>query len=551
MYRILKFKHLIFIFFFLVTYLAIYGQQGNKYITNFLPTIYKASDQNWSSLQDKNGIMFFANLNGVLIYDGKKWQTIVLPLDKNVYSLDINGDNRVFVGADNEFGYLFQKPNGKFEYQSLSDSLLKSKNEFSAIWATYCIDQDVFFCANEKIFHLKEGKVTVYNPEKEKFHTFFNIGGHLFVREFDVGFKVFEDNELHFVLGSEIFADKKVYAFIPMLNNRYLLASRNGGLYLFNYNERHPSQSEFVKVKTDLDNWFNENELYCSRKISNNRFAFGSLKNGMIIIDSNLTLKTHINASNGLQDAAVKHISVDANHNIWLCLNNGISYFENSTPITYFGKPEGIGGVVENSIKFNNQLFISTDKGLMLYDKLLNKFSPTTITSPCYVLTKSSTKLFIATDEGTYEYNGKVFKLLNEESSYTCFYNYSNNQLYIGTDNALLILNPINEVVKRFDDIGAVRSIAFGKDGICALGTSADGVYILNNNILTNLGINEGLPVLAETNIFSLNGGIYISTNSGFCQFNTTYTKIIPSKEFSIKNTWVVDKAVQIKNQPF
>ena len=127
-----------------LTSLSIYCQQGNKYITNYNPSSYKASDQNWSSVQDKNGIMYFANLNGVLIYDGKKWQTVQLPYDENVFSLDINGNNQVFVGAENEFGYLYQKPNGKFIYQSLCDSLLKATNEFSSIWATYCIHEDVF-----------------------------------------------------------------------------------------------------------------------------------------------------------------------------------------------------------------------------------------------------------------------------------------------------------------------------------------------------------------------------------------------------------------------
>lgn len=526
------------------------AQEGNKYISNFSPSNYKASDQNWSSLQDKNGIMYFANLNGVLVYNGRDWQTIQLPHDENVTSLALNHKNKIYIGAENEFGYLVQNENGKYLYKSLIDSVFKSKHDFSIVWATHCIDDEVFFCSNEKIFRLKDNKIDAFKPEKDRFHTFFNVDNHLFVREFEVGLKIFENGELHFVLGSEVFADKKIYAIEHMHDNKYIIVSRDGGVYFMTLNEKHPSQSEFIKVNSKLDDWLNSRELYCGKKISKNLFALGSLKDGLILIDSSLTIVSKINSSNGLQDDAVKHISIDANNNLWLSLNKGISYFEKSTPITYFGKQDGIDGVVENSAKFNKQFFISTDKGLKKFDETTNKFIKTEITSPCYDISNSEALLYIASDDGTYQYNGIVFSLINNESAYSCLFNPKNYQLYIGTDNSLLILNSKNEVIHRFDDIGSVRSIAFDKNNNCVLGTSKNGVYMIDAlNRIKNLNIKEGLPSLSETNVFTYNGEVFLTTDFGFYEFNNNYSNIIKASKFSVKNGWVVDKARQINNQ--
>ena len=46
---------------------------GAPFIHNFPKEEYKSDAQIWSMVQDKRGVMYFGNLNGVLEYDGKSW----------------------------------------------------------------------------------------------------------------------------------------------------------------------------------------------------------------------------------------------------------------------------------------------------------------------------------------------------------------------------------------------------------------------------------------------------------------------------------------------
>ena len=51
---------------------------GIPYMRNYTPKDYDAFAQNWAIVQDKRGVMYFGNGNGVLEYDGVSWRLIRL-----------------------------------------------------------------------------------------------------------------------------------------------------------------------------------------------------------------------------------------------------------------------------------------------------------------------------------------------------------------------------------------------------------------------------------------------------------------------------------------
>ena len=117
-----------------------------------------------------------------------------------------------------------------------------------------------------------------------------------------------------------------------------------------------------------------------------------------------------INFKSGLQDENVSSIYEDNAGNIWLSLLKGISYIELNTPITNWTKYDGIKGTIESTCKFNNTIFIGTDKGLQVYNKQQNKFELTPVLSAVWDLAISNQNLLIATDNGVHLFNGKNFQ---------------------------------------------------------------------------------------------------------------------------------------------
>src|SRR5260221_2989316 len=68
---------------------------GIPAIVNYSKQTYNAGSQNWGIAQDKNGIVYFANNDGLLTFDGNFWRKYLLPNKTKVRSIAIDKNNRI------------------------------------------------------------------------------------------------------------------------------------------------------------------------------------------------------------------------------------------------------------------------------------------------------------------------------------------------------------------------------------------------------------------------------------------------------------------------
>jgi serine phosphatase RsbU (regulator of sigma subunit)/ligand-binding sensor domain-containing protein len=498
-----------------------FSQTGDYYITNFSPADYRSEEQNWCSIQDAYGRIFIADNGGILFNDGN-WGLIHMRNESRCFALAIDNTKKIFAGGENEFGYLEVSPRGEFEYHSLSKDLPLQDREFGFVWAIRCINDEVFFCSNEKLFWYKNGKIKSFSPQAEAFHTFFIVGNTLFVREKQVGFKVFINGELKKVEDTEMFANQRVDFILPFKKNMYWVGTRNDGMYLLLYDAEHPNKSIFSKLKSPLDEWMAKNELYCGAKVNDNMYALGSLKGGILLVDKNFKLIRAISEKDGLQDNGVKHIFVDNNENLWLSLALGVSFLESNTPITRWTRSNGIKGAIESSVKFEKKLYIATDKGLQVLDAARNRFTDTDIGDQCFDLLVKNNKLLVGTANALYSLSEGKAKLLLESPVYKIFPDpFDPGILYLGTDKGLTIISVRDSKlieVKSFNEWGDVRSAARTREGLLCFGTSGNGIFLLDvkdHYRVKRLTEAEGLPSLIENYVFSYSGELMVGTPQG------------------------------------
>ena len=72
---------------------------GNPPLQFFGPRDYAAGPLNWSVLQDQRGLIYAANADGVLEFDGVSWRLIRTDRKTRARSLAMASDGRVYVGA--------------------------------------------------------------------------------------------------------------------------------------------------------------------------------------------------------------------------------------------------------------------------------------------------------------------------------------------------------------------------------------------------------------------------------------------------------------------
>src|SRR6185312_10680628 len=92
---------------------------GASTIRNYTHTDYNASAEIFGASQDKNGILYFANNDGLLTFDGGYWKIYPLPNKAAVKSLAIDPSGRIYVGGQDEIGYFFPNKEGILKFHSI------------------------------------------------------------------------------------------------------------------------------------------------------------------------------------------------------------------------------------------------------------------------------------------------------------------------------------------------------------------------------------------------------------------------------------------------
>jgi hypothetical protein len=94
------------IFAFIVLSISEIYAQGTIFINSEIETVPDASTQNWSIAQDNKAYIYIANTNGILFFNGNNWQLITMPNQQPVRYLTKADNDTIYVGGQNEFGYL-------------------------------------------------------------------------------------------------------------------------------------------------------------------------------------------------------------------------------------------------------------------------------------------------------------------------------------------------------------------------------------------------------------------------------------------------------------
>ena len=333
---------------------------GVPFITNYNPKTYKAASENWDVLQDSKGMMFFANHFGIMQFDGVRWSIVTQPENKSmVRSLAIDKNDKMYVGAQGDFGYVIQLPNGQYQYTSLVKLLPESARNFGDVVHTVIRNNEVIFFSYEEVFIYKNNKIKVLKA-KVKFDDFFEVNREIYVLDNAKGLLQLKNNALATIKDSDKFAGMKIRKIFQTKNGLLLLTQKNG-LLTFNENQLKP----FV---TEADNVLKQNQISTGIQLSDGYFGIGTRQSGLIVIDGSGRLIQHINKQMGLQNDYVTNLKVDKEGNLWVTLKEGISLIQISSPLSRVLDTSNSETKIYCSQIYQDKLYIATDNGLFWMD---------------------------------------------------------------------------------------------------------------------------------------------------------------------------------------
>lgn len=516
---------------------GLFSQNGTPFITHF-KECKDFETQNWAISQDNQNVMLFANRKGILSFDGKKWDLISIPyipfaLNKNPI------DNKVYVGANNNYGYLERNSKGEIKYKSLSSDTA----DIGVISKIIFTDSTIFFYGENTISRhsiTQAEKFTRWYSKKFKpftgmfithKNTFFNVSSE--------GLYRLESDTLFPIVTGFYTENSEILFSLPYNKSRVLVGTDDSELYTFD-------GIKYYNYDINDEGYLKESILADGQIISDTLYAFGTLYGGVELVNKKTGKIVYtVNYQNGLPDDEIYSLGLDNNNGLWISHEFGVSRVDFNLPLQNFTTYPGLKGNLLSSVWHNNELYVATNEGVYylsevkdynevdIWVKTRVKSTPvkqkTTTKEELPVETKKSAKKlfsrFFSKDESTTQTKQEA-EVSEQQNPVKSKIKYVKR-----TESRLKSINYIYKKIEGFND-KCIQLISTN-NGILA--ASNNGLFLIENNKATEIIGNRYINQISSG---TENGTYYVATTDGL--FSVSYNE----------NKWFIDPKSIDFNEP-
>jgi ligand-binding sensor domain-containing protein/DNA-binding CsgD family transcriptional regulator len=513
-------------------------------IVNFSKQSYGAGLQNWDIQQDKNGIVYCANNEGLLTFDGNKWKLYPLPNKTIVRSVLIAPDSKIYVGGQDELGYFTPTTNGMLQYHSLTQFLNMPHKTFGDVWDIVNYKNEVFFRTSSKIFRFHKTIPQVYNSNSQ----FLFLGmcnGKLYAQESNKGLYMFIANAFEQInINNALPITAQIANILPLNNDSAIITTLQNGLYSLTSNS-------IIKINSANNPIFEQQRIYASSKINNNWIALATNNNGVYIIDTKGNIIQSFSKKEGLQNNKILSVFEDKQGNLWLGLDNGIDVIAYNNAIKHINPLFQDGSGYAASI-LNNILYLGTANGLFGVGLQSNtdlsfskgNFVPIANTNgQTWHLATINNQLLLGHHEGAFAINNFAAKQISNQTGFWNFVPIANspNKIIAGNYNGINILDVANNSLQESKKVEGFtessRFVALDAQGNIWISHPYHGIYKITNFANTPsktvaYSTQNGLPSNLNNHVYTIKNEVVVATEKGIYSFDASKNTFEPSAYF-------------------
>lgn len=520
------------------------AEKGIPFIKNYLPEEYGNHGKIWEIKSAQNGLVYMASENGLLEFDGKKWNRF---RDYKGYtrSLFLANDSTIYTGADMDFGIWRKNKFQKFDYQSLYPYNRKIGGVNEEFWGTYAYQNQIIFVSHQNLYQYSNKKITKI-PAPVRFFESFQVKGRIFLADEKKGLYEYVNNQLVLLFSYPDDKNLEISGIYIEQNGTIIIVTRSSGIYTF-------QNGKLQTVTLEISSEIIKNKVFSFTYFDEKYWAFGTILNGLYITDHQGKIIQHLNKNKGMPNNTILSLHYQKNGKIWMGLDYGLSYSDIKNNVTYFYNTNTNFGTGYTAALEGDSFYLGTNQGL--YSASWNAMDNSKDANPfriingaegqVWTLQKVDNTIFCGHDSGLFEIeNGQLKKIYNEPGVMSIL-SYSDDILLTGNYNGIsifkkegkswkfvkkmkVILGAINQIVKENNRTLWVNIPNYG-----FIRFVMDAQFNPISKTIINPKIFKGyFPYLFKDHL-----GIHILTNkSEYLYNNTTHEFDLIKKQVFLKN---------------
>lgn len=523
---------LLFFFLLLAKHPKVYSQNISfsvPEIQNYDRFAYKGGTQTWDIISTYKNRITAANNEGLLIFDGHKWDKYSLPNKTILRSVAYDAaTQKIYVGGQDELGYFQPDKNGTLKYYDLKSTIPQSFNQLEDVWNLKYIDGRLYFRSINKIYSYDGSQWKVFST-KESTHLV-QVENNVVYNDLEKGLFKIKNGTNVFIEGSELLKNKTLTSII-LLKDQWFVFTEKDGVVTYHNNQWQTSntvENSFLKT----------NRVHSACKINDTLLAVGTYLKGIILLDHNGKTKMTINKEKGLQNNTISSLYFSSNHQLWAGTYNGIDMIDLGSPLTHIYPDGALQGTVYATAIYEQKLYCGTENGL--YYKELNEKSA--VASSDFQLVNNSEgqvwgldivlgDLIMSHNDGAFVIQKNIAHKISKYNGSWKFLEFGDGKYCIG--GSYTGLYAFTKQGTAWQEVGKIS----GFDESCRIMVKDAkniwvshpyrGLFRLNVNIekltvnIENFGHENGLPGNLRNIVYNIENQIVVSTELGLYKFDS------------------------------
>lgn len=325
-------------------------------IQKFSPQLYSAGNQNWMITQAEDASIFLANNDGLLKYNGSRWELFPSPDNTIIRAVKAIND-KVYTGSFMDFGYWEQNSKGVLTYTSLAKSLNIELIEDEQFWNILEYDNWLLFQSlNRLIFVNPNTNQVKFIEATSTYSKSFKRNGNIYFHEQQRGLYMLKSGKPLLVSSHPILKNHNIINIVN-LDQKLLIITDNAGFYFLEGNA-------LKRWRTMADNLFQQTSIYSAIQLKDQSLLIGTISKGLLQLNEKGEISLELNRSKGISNNTVLSVFEDNSQNIWLGLDNGVNCLNLTSAFSIYNEHNNSIGAVYTSITHNDRLYLGTNQGL-------------------------------------------------------------------------------------------------------------------------------------------------------------------------------------------
>lgn len=512
-------------------------------ITSFSKSDFNADPQFWTMYEDHEGVLYFGNNDGVLIYNGVSWHKVVLPNHGSVRSIVADRNGVIYVCGYHEVGTLEKDHFGTYTYVSWIDKLHWQNKDLENIWQAHEINGHLLLRTFHELLVVTSHHVTRL-PATSLFTYAALIGTTYYIADTEQGLLALDIKtmKLNLVFTPQDLKQESIVAVLPTQeNHEILLFTKSGAIYKANTETKKVTFWLHVFKKDQID------QITSAISYHNQTYLIGTLMAGIVILDRQGHVQHNTLLTSTTKNTSINYLYKTKNNAVWSLHNHGLDYIDFKAPVSILFHEAS----VYDALFYKHKIYLATNKGIYYADstvvhkpdvKSFKKLPG--LHGQAWSLQVQEQDLVIAHDEGLFVLQEQGIKKigsqngfwkmipLREQQGYYLACHYEGLYLVEKKKDQWIMHHKISGCNESTRDIipdtePYVYWVCHGYKGVFKIHLNPNLTKIDAIDHFTN---QNGLKSPFNINAFVWRQNLVFTTNTGFYTYNHTQHEFIPYK---------------------